>query len=66
MRSFLSVTAVAKRLGMSARRVREICQEHTIGSTLGGRTRLLTEADVGRIQRHRRPRGNPNFVRQKS
>ena len=62
---YRTVAAAAEELGMSPRRVRELCAEHGIGLQASPRVRLLTATDLKAIQRLRRPRGNPNFVRQK-
>lgn len=62
----LTVTNAARQLGMSPRRVREICEEHSIGVMAdGGRLRILRESDLARISSKRRPRGNPNFSARK-
>jgi hypothetical protein len=54
-----TVTAVARQLGLSTRRVREICQEHGIGLMAGSRLRILAEADIAKVAKCRRPRGRP-------
>lgn len=59
----LTITAAAKRLGMSTRRVREICQQGGIGTLVNGRLRVLSVADLASVEAARRPRGNPNWVR---
>lgn len=56
----LLVRAAARITGLSPRRVREICEEHNIGElAIGEHTRVLREADIPRIERHRRPVGRP-------
>lgn len=61
----ITVTAAARRLGMSNSRVRKICQDEGIGTLLTGRLRVLSEADLRRISAARRPRGNPNWLKKK-
>lgn len=46
---FFSVQQVAKQLGLTDGRIRQICREYEIGVLLG-RDRVLTEADVNRIK----------------
>lgn len=61
----ITPTEAAERLGISARRVREICTEHNIGMRLGTGSRapiILTESDLPKIEAKRGKVGNPNFV----
>lgn len=58
----------AKALGLSPRRVREICAEHGIGTRLGEGSRapmMLTENDLPKIAAKRGKVGNPSFVAKK-
>ena len=62
----LLIRKAAELTGLSPRRVREICETHSIGEVAIGGTRILRESDIAKINAHRRPVGNPNFRRRKS
>lgn len=59
----LTITAAAKRLRMSPRQLREICEAGAIGTKVNSRLRVLTAPDLAKIEAARRPRGNPNWVK---
>ena len=63
---YRTLTDAARELGMSPRYLREICASESIGLLASPRVRLLTAADLKRVQSLRRPRGNPKFLRRKS
>lgn len=63
--SLITVTAAAKKLRMSTRNVRVLCQQHNIGTKVSGRLRVLSQADLAKIEAVRRPAGNPNWGKTK-
>lgn len=46
----LSTTQAAEILGVHPSRVRQLCQEHEIGSLIHDRTRVLIEQDLDRLK----------------
>ena len=63
MSNIISIATAAKQLDMSERRVREICAEHDIGAVIPGiRGRILSPADIPRIEASRGKVGNPNLL----
>lgn len=46
-----TVASVAKRLGKTTGRIRQICREHDIGTLIGDRFRILEKRDVSRIEK---------------
>ncbi len=63
MKTILTVTQAAEILGMSARRVRDICAANDIGKMISSRLRLLQPSDLSKVKKARRPVGNPNFIK---
>lgn len=47
----ITVAEVAARFGRNPSRIRQLCIEHSIGTLIADRVRLLTERDAERIGR---------------
>lgn len=64
MTMMVTVTAAAERLGVSPEWARRLCGRHGIGVKVHPRLRLLSEADVRRLERavaETPPAGNPRL-----
>lgn len=60
-----TITQAALKLEIHPRTVRSICARHNIGTLVNSRLRLLSEADLKRAAKLKKPVGNPNFTRKK-
>jgi hypothetical protein len=47
----ITVTQVAKKVGRSTGRIRQICLEHDIGVLIGGRVRVFTPKEAKEIEK---------------
>ncbi len=47
----ITVTQAAARCGKTTGRIRQICREHEIGTLIAGRLRLLSNADLKRLEK---------------
>ncbi len=50
-RHIITVTQAAECTGKTSGRIRQICREHEIGMLIAGRLRLLSKADLKRIEK---------------
>lgn len=58
----ISIATVATQTELSARRIREICAKHNIGSVIPGiKGRILSVDDIPTILSHRGKVGNPHL-----
>ena len=55
----LSVPEAAAYLGLSAVRVRQLCQEGRLGCRVGERSYAITESELRAFRRLKRPAGRP-------
>jgi excisionase family DNA binding protein len=55
---FLSVEEAAAELGLTSRRVRQICEQGTIGQRVGG-VWIIERRELEKFKRLDRPRGRP-------
>lgn len=65
MNRTITITQAATQLGLSPRRVRELAASLGVGVKVTPRMMLLAASEVQRIERSRKPAGNPNFIRRK-
>ena len=57
--TLLSVAEVAKRLRLSERRVRQLCEDGRLGRRVGGRVWVVSEREVVRFEAISRRPGRP-------
>ena len=57
--TLLSVAEVAKRLRLSERRVRQLCEDGRLGRRVGGRVWVVSEREVVRFEAIPRRPGRP-------